>query len=136
MEFELIEKHFSWGKTNPQITTSIGDDCATLQVPKGHELAISTDTLVEGLHFPNHANPEDIAWRALCVNLSDLAAMGAEPLAFTLAITLPKANERWLSSFSQGLKAAADTYNINLIGGEYYMRALNYYITSYGHCTH
>ena len=120
-EFELIERYFqqptlSW--CNNIISTSIGDDCAVLNIPEDQELCVSMDTLVEDVHFPKHAKPYDIATRALCVTLSDLAAMGAKPVGFTLALTLPSANEKWLENFSNGLIEIAQKYQCPLMGGD------------------
>ena len=83
-----------------------------------HQLAISVDTLVPGVHFPLDTHPSDVAQKALSVNVSDMAAMGAEPRCFTLALTLPEYNEEWLTAFSEGLKEAADLYGVDLIGGD------------------
>lgn len=120
-EFELIERYFqqpalSW--RDSIIETAIGDDCAVLDIPEDQQLCISMDTLVEDIHFPKNANPYDIATRALCVTLSDLAAMGAKPIGFTLALTLPSASEKWLKSFSDGLIEIAQRYQCSLIGGD------------------
>lgn len=120
-EFQLIQHYFkqaslSFPKQN--IIQSIGDDCAELSIKPNHTLHISIDTLVEDVHFPKDANPYDIATRALCVSLSDLAAAGATPMAFTLAITLPAIKEEWLSSFSEGLAHIAQMYQCPLIGGD------------------
>ena len=120
-EFELIEQYFQQEKLswcNEHVALGIGDDCAVLNVPAHQQMCISMDTLVEDVHFPKHANPYDIATRALCVTLSDLAAMGAVPLGFTLAITLPKAESNWLRDFSQGLIAIAQKYQCPLVGGD------------------
>lgn len=122
-EFDLIARYFDREELKPdaaqssRIPLGIGDDCALLEPPEGTQLALSTDTLVAGVHFLADADPGLIARRALAVNLSDLAAMGAEPLAFTLALTLPKTNEAWLESFSQGLADMVQTYRCPLIGG-------------------
>ena len=99
------------------IPLGIGDDCALLQVPRGKQLAVSMDVLVAGVHFPNAANAADIAYRALAVNLSDLAAMGAEPLCFTLGLTMPAADANWLEQFSLGLSECATRYACPLAGG-------------------
>ena len=96
----------------------IGDDAALLKVPPGRQLAIAVDTLVEGVHFPVDTAPADIAWKALAVNLSDLAAMAAEPAWFTLSLTLHEADETWLAEFSRGLFELADNYNMELVGGD------------------
>ncbi len=98
----------------------IGDDAALLNIAAGQQLVVATDTIVESVHFPPQATAEQIATRALCVNLSDMAAMGARPRWFTLALTLPRslANAKWLEGFSQGLAAVAEQYDIALIGGD------------------
>ncbi len=120
-EFELIEHYFqqeslSWA--NEYISLGIGDDCAVINIPQDQELCLSMDTLLEDVHFPKNANPYDIATRALCVTLSDLAAMGAKPLGFTLAITLPTAEATWLKEFTQGLSFIAQKFQCPLIGGD------------------
>jgi|TARA_B110000908_G_scaffold170098_1_gene228717 thiamine-monophosphate kinase len=122
-EFELIARYFSDVGCSAKsainaVPLSIGDDCALISVPPGQELAISIDTLVAGCHFPEDASPYDIGQRVLAVSVSDLAAMGASPLAFTLALTLPEVDQDWLSGFSQGLRKAADHYGMPLIGGD------------------
>src|SRR5687767_14304206 len=116
-ETDIIERYFRQPglaadpKLQRNIALGIGDDCALLNVPRGKQLAVSMDVLVEGVHFPKDADPASIAYRALAVNLSDLAAMGAEPMCFTLGLTLPKAEEAWLQSFSGGLLECARQYN-------------------------
>ncbi len=120
-EFQLIQQFFQREQAEQPaagVLLGIGDDCALLQIPDGKQLAVSVDTLVSGVHFPADAAPDHIAERALRTNLSDLAAMGADPLWFTLALTLPEANEDWLRSFSRGLFACARTYGIALVGGD------------------
>ena len=102
----------------PGIDLGVGDDCALLQIPPGERLATSVDTLVSTVHFPADAFPEDIGYRAVAVSASDLAAMGARPLAMTLALTLPEADEFWLHSFSEGLAAAVGAFGLPLIGGD------------------
>ena len=98
----------------------IGDDAALLNMPADQQLVVATDTLVESVHFPPQASSEHIATRALCVNLSDMAAMGARPRWFTLALTLPAtmASTQWLESFSRGLATVAEQYDIALVGGD------------------
>ncbi|HSX50259.1 MAG TPA: thiamine-phosphate kinase [Cellvibrio sp.] len=120
-EFQLIQQFFQREQAEQPaegVLLGIGDDCALLQIPTGKQLAVSVDTLVADVHFPADADPELIAERALRTNLSDLAAMGADPLWFTLALTLPEANEDWLRSFSRGLFKCAREYGIALVGGD------------------
>lgn len=129
-EFELIQQFFQHEqadllleeKAQATVVLGIGDDCALLQIPANKQLAISVDTLVADVHFPADAKPDDIAERALRTNLSDLAAMSAQPLWFTLALTLPKnsdyVNEEWLRGFSRGLFRTANQYEIILVGGD------------------
>jgi len=118
-EFEIIQQIFQQHKFDRQdVRLGIGDDAAVVEVPEGHELAISMDTLIEDVHFPKDMKPKDIGYRALAVNLSDLAAMGAEPAWVTLALTIPEANESWLKAFASGFFGLADQYNVQLIGGD------------------
>lgn len=100
------------------VVLGIGDDAAILNVPEGHQLIQSVDTLVAGVHFPPETSPQDIAHKALAVNLSDMAAMGAEPAWFTLAITLPNDSDEWLKAFSESLFSLAKKYNVQLVGGD------------------
>lgn len=123
-EFDLIQNYFNKPGLIPTaeqsaiIPLGIGDDCAVLDIPAEKHLAISMDTLIADVHFPAKADSKLIAQRALAVNLSDLAAMGAEPLAFTLALSLPKLEEAWLESFSLGLEEMVQAYQCPLIGGD------------------
>lgn len=117
-EFDIIRRYFSSKEKRKDVVLGIGDDAAILTVPENHQLVQSMDTLVAGIHFPVETSPEDIAYKALAVNLSDMAAMGAEPAWFTLAITIPEADEDWLSAFSQSLSALARQYNVQLVGGD------------------
>jgi len=121
-EFELIARYFdSPDFALPEaegVLLGIGDDAAILRLPPGEDLAVSIDTLVAGVHFPADSSPEQIGHRALAVNLSDLAAMGARPLWFTLALTLPEADEAWLAGFSRGLAALARRHHVALVGGD------------------
>ena len=118
-EFEIIQQVFQQQKTDrPDVHLGMGDDAAVVEVPEGYELAVSMDTLIEGVHFPTDMKPKDIGYRALAVNLSDLAAMGAEPTWVTLALTLPESNETWLKAFASGFFGLADQYNLQLIGGD------------------
>jgi thiamine-monophosphate kinase len=118
-EFSLIEQYFSHLTTErTDVTLGIGDDCALLQCPSGKELAVSIDTLVEGVHFFADVDPHALGYKALAVNLSDLAAMGADPAWFTLALTLPDYKSDWLEGFCSGLTKAAKTSGIQLVGGD------------------
>jgi len=118
-EFQLIECYFSnRGPTRRDVKLGIGDDCALVQPAENKSIAISCDTLVENVHFFPDIPAAALGYKALAVNLSDLAAMGAEPAWMTLALTLPEVNEAWLSGFSEGLFEAADYYGIALIGGD------------------
>lgn len=118
-EFGLIQRHFQdLTSARAGVVLGIGDDAALLQVPAGQELVVSTDTLVAGRHFPHQTAPEAVGWKALAVNLSDLAAMGAEPRWFTLALSLPEAEETWLSGFAEGLRALAEQAGVALVGGD------------------
>ena len=121
-EFDLIRRFFA-DKTQPSssLVLGIGDDCALLQPAPGQQLAISTDMLLEGRHFLPDINPTALGHKALAVNLSDLAAMGAQPLGFTLAIALPAAraaDTAWLDAFSDGLLALAHAHHCPLVGGD------------------
>ena len=118
-EFELIERYFAAiGPQRADVVLGVGDDAAVLRVPPGHELVACTDTLVDGHHFPAGFDAGDVGWRALAVNLSDLAAMGAEPAWATLALTLPGADEEWLEAFAGGLGALALAHGVALVGGD------------------
>lgn len=117
-EFELIKNYFEPLATSPKSCLGIGDDCAVLIIPKGHQLLTSTDALVEGVHFPKGAEPACIASRCLGVNISDIAAMGGQPRWYLLALTVPTAEPSWLKRFSSGLKQTAAAADILLIGGD------------------
>ena len=117
-EFDLIRRHFDWPPASPRVILGVGDDAALLDPPAGHQLAIGTDMLIAGRHFPEATSPEAIAHKALAVNLSDLAAMGAAPLGFTLSLGLPATDSSWLQRFSAGLREAADHWGCDLIGGD------------------
>ncbi|AWI77271.1 thiamine-phosphate kinase [Parazoarcus communis] len=115
-EFELIHRHF----TRPTAHTdlAVGDDAALMRPRPGMQLAVSTDMLVAGTHFFPDTDPHDLGWKTLAVNLSDLAAMGAEPRWAFLGLTLPGADEAWLAAFSAGLFACASRYGVDLAGGD------------------
>ncbi len=129
-EFDLIARYFT--RPTPRAVLGVGDDCALLQPKPGTQLAISSDMLVEGRHFFAAADPFALGHKALAVNLSDLAACGATPLAFTLALALPDVNETWLQGFSQGLLALADAHGCELVGGDTTQGPLNICITVFG----
>jgi thiamine-monophosphate kinase len=115
-EFDLIERFFK--RPPRQANVGVGDDCAVWTPREGHQLALSADMLVEGRHFLSTVDPAALGHKALAVNLSDLAACGATPCAFTLALALPQADDAWLRGFAQGLWALADTHGCELIGGD------------------
>lgn len=118
-EFELIRRYFARPVVSRQdVSLGIGDDCALLLVPAGYELAASIDTLVAGVHFAPGVRPRDLGYKVLAVNLSDLAAMGAEPAWATLALTLPGADEEWLAEFAAGLFQLAERHGVQLVGGD------------------
>tara|TARA_R110001583_G_scaffold173287_1_gene327188 strand:+ start:33704 stop:34675 length:972 start_codon:yes stop_codon:yes gene_type:complete len=118
-EFSLIQRYFEQLTTQREdVLLGIGDDCALLQCPADHVIAVSIDTLVENIHFFADVDPEHLGYKSLAVGLSDLAAMGAKPAWFTLALTLPEVNEDWLNGFSQGLAKLANKHNIQLVGGD------------------
>ena len=129
-EFDLIARYF----TRPvrRAALGVGDDCALLAPAPGMQLAISSDMLVEGRHFFADVDPEALGHKALAVNLSDLAACGARPLAFTLALSLPRVDEAWLAGFSHGLLALADAHSCELVGGDTTQGPLNLCITVFG----
>ena len=129
-EFDLIARYFT--RPPRRAVLGVGDDCALLDIPPGWQLAVSTDMLVEGRHFLPGADPFKLGHKALAVNLSDLAAMGAQPLAFTLALALPAADAAWLAGFSAGLFALADAHDIELVGGDTTKGPLNVCITVMG----
>lgn len=128
-EFDLIRRYFSQGgplnQHRSDVELGIGDDAAIVNVPAGQSLVMSLDTLVSGVHFPEDTPAEDIAYKALAVNLSDMAAMAAEPNWLMLGLTLPQADADWLEGFSRGLAQLANQYGLALIGGD----------TTHGHLT-
>jgi thiamine-monophosphate kinase len=142
-EFDMIRKYFKregWSPnglnippSNPYVLESIGDDCALLNtLPAGEVLAITSDMLVEGRHFFTHADPYLLGHKSLAVNLSDLAAMGAKPIAYSLSIALPEFNRLWVEQFATGLHQLADQYVCTLIGGDTTAGPLTISITAYG----
>ncbi len=131
-EFDLIARHFTRPQRTSQAVLGVGDDCALLAPRHGMHWAISTDMLVEGRHFFADVDPAALGHKALAVNLSDLAACGAQPCAFTLALALPRADEAWLQGFSQGLFGLADQHGCELVGGDTTQGPLNICITVFG----
>jgi thiamine-monophosphate kinase len=132
-EFELIQNYFkSLPTPRGDVVIGIGDDAACLRVPQGCSVLVSTDTLVSGVHFLPTWNAYDIAYRALMVNLSDLAAMAAEPCWFLLALTLPTVDEAWLESFALGMSDVIQSFGIALVGGDTTQGPLSITITMMG----
>jgi thiamine-monophosphate kinase len=118
VEFRLIDRIKARAATRADVILGIGDDAAILQVPDGQQLVVSTDTLIAGVHFPDDTDAQDIGWKALAANLSDLAAMGAEPAWVTLALSLPEADADWLDAFLDGFCELADEHRVALVGGD------------------
>jgi thiamine-monophosphate kinase len=129
-EFNLIKKYFT--RPTPQADLGVGDDSALIRVAAGIQLAISSDMLVAGTHFLHDCAPYDIGWKSLAVNVSDMAAMGANPKWATLAIALPNVDEAWLAEFSRGFFDCADAFNVDLIGGDTTRGPLNISVTIMG----
>jgi thiamine-monophosphate kinase len=129
-EFNLIERFFS--RPTLSATLGVGDDAALLAVSPGMELAISTDMLVAGTHFFPDTDPRKLGWKTLAVNISDLAAMGAQPRWATLALALPEADERWIAAYADGFFKCAGQYGVELIGGDTTCGPLNLSVTILG----
>ncbi|MDO9285333.1 MAG: thiamine-phosphate kinase [Aquabacterium sp.] len=129
-EFDLIAKYFT--RPTPHAVLGVGDDCALLQPALGMQWAVSCDMLVEGRHFLSTVRPERLGHKALAVNLSDLAACGARPVAFTLALAMPRVDEAFLAGLAQGLFDLADQHGIELVGGDTTAGPLNLCITVFG----
>ena len=117
-EFELIRRFFSKDNNDTSVLIGVGDDGAIISPSPGHDLVMSADTLIENVHFPDCLPAEDIGYRCVAVNVSDIAAMGARARWMTLALTLPDVDEKWLQQFSDGLYHAAQEYDVSLIGGD------------------
>lgn len=131
-EFNLIQQYFTRPTRHTEL--GVGDDAALLHIKRGHQLAVSTDMLVADTHFFADAEPYTIGWKALAVNVSDMAAMGALPKWATLALALPEINQAWLSEFSRGFFACADAFEVDLIGGDTTRGPLNISVTIMGLC--
>jgi thiamine-monophosphate kinase len=129
-EFDLIAKYFT--RSVKRAALGVGDDCALFATSPGMQLAVSSDMLVEGRHFLSTVAPERLGHKALAVNLSDLAACGARPVGFTLALAMPRVDERFLEGFARGLLALADEHDCELIGGDTTQGPLNLCITVFG----
>ncbi len=131
-EFELIARFFQKKSHRSDVVLGIGDDAAMLAPPPDMDVIVTVDTLVAGIHFPPETDPESIGHKALAVNLSDLAAMGAKPAWFTLSLTLPHADNQWLSRFSHGMFSLADRFEVDLVGGDMTHGALSMTIQAMG----
>ncbi|VAX13401.1 Thiamine-monophosphate kinase [hydrothermal vent metagenome] len=133
-EFEIINRYFACHSfASENIILGIGDDAAVVSVAADKQLVVSIDTLISGVHFPVQTSAADIAWKALAVNLSDLAAMGASPAWFTLALSLPQVDHNWLAAFSESLADISSAYHIPLIGGDTTRGPLSITIQVAGH---
>ena len=131
-EFDLIERIRARAIARDGVLLGIGDDAALLKVPAGHELVVTADTLNAGVHFPADATPADIGWKALAVNLSDLASMGARPAWCTLSLSLPGDDTAWLDAFLDGFLGLADTHAVALVGGDTTRGPLSIAVTAMG----
>ena len=132
-EFSLIDAYFKpIEHVRKDVVLGIGDDAACLQIPHGMQLLVSTDTLVADVHFHSTWDPFDIAYKAVMVNVSDIAAMGGTPCWITLALTLPELDKKWLHRFSQGLQYSLAQYNIALVGGDTTRGPLSMTVTVHG----
>jgi thiamine-monophosphate kinase len=129
-EFDLINKYFA--RPTPSAVLGPGDDCALVQPTPGKQLAVTTDMLVAGTHFLPDTNPKNLGWKALAVNISDLAAMGAQPRWVTLAGALPAVDEPWIAAFAEGFFACAAEYGVDVIGGDTTKGPLNVCVTAIG----
>lgn len=129
-EFALIDKYFA--RPTPSAILGPGDDCALVQPSPGKQLAVTTDMLVAGTHFLPDTDPRNLGWKALAVNLSDLAAMGAKPRWVTLAGALPAVDEAWIAKFAEGFFACAAEYGVDVVGGDTTRGPLNLCITALG----
>jgi len=129
-EFDIIQRHFS--RPPRHALLGVGDDAALLRPDAGAEIAVSTDMLLEGRHFAKGADPRALGHKALAVNLSDMAAMGAAPRWATLALALPEANEAWLAAFAAGFYALAERYEVDLVGGDTTRGPLSICVTIFG----
>jgi len=132
MEFDLIARLRARASTGDAVMLGIGDDAALILPPPGRALVISSDVLNAGIHFPANTRPADVGWKALAVNLSDLAAMGAEPAFCTLALSLPAADAGWLDAFADGFFALCERHHVTLVGGDTTRGPLSVAVTVHG----
>lgn len=136
-EFEIIKEFFSHQRVNTELVpVGVGDDAAVINTRADEQLLISIDTLNLGVHFPEQTSAYDIGYKALAVNLSDIAAMGGEPRWFTLALSLPHVDHDWLKDFTRGLSALANQYQLSLVGGDTTRGALSITIQIAGTVPH
>ncbi|MDQ3494784.1 MAG: thiamine-phosphate kinase [Pseudomonadota bacterium] len=132
-EFEFIARiRARAAHVRQDVQLGIGDDAAVLEVSRGHQLVVTMDTLNAGVHFPDDTAPADVGWKALAVNLSDLAAMGAVPAWCTLSLSLPEADARWLEAFLDGFLALAAAHEVALVGGDTTRGPLSVCVTAHG----
>ena len=131
-EFAVIRNFFSDFSDGKATVIGPGDDCAVLRLPKDTQLATSSDTLIEGCHFPLGSSGDDIAYRAIATSASDLAAMGAQPLACVMSLSLPEVDIAWLEDFKQGLSSAIRCFSLPLVGGDLTRGPLTITVTVYG----
>jgi thiamine-monophosphate kinase len=132
-EFDIIARYFTRPTKRDDVVLGVGDDAAILQVPEGRQLVVAVDTLVAGRHFPDDTPAFDIGWKALAVNLSDLAAMGATPAWATLSLTLPAVDEDWLQAFADGVYSLAEQHEVALVGGDTTRGPLSVSVQLQGH---
>ncbi|MCW8962534.1 MAG: thiamine-phosphate kinase, partial [Gammaproteobacteria bacterium] len=132
-EFDIIKQlASSQSVCRDEVILGIGDDAAILNIPPDYELVISTDTLNVGVHFPEDTRARDIGYKSLAVSLSDMAAMGAEPVAVNLSMSLPEPDPQWISGFAEGLFSLADQHNVQLSGGDTTRGPLSISMTIFG----
>lgn len=131
-EFDLIYRYLAHLGAGPHVTLGVGDDAAMLQLSPGCELVVSTDTALEGRHFPEATLPDFIGYRAVAAAVSDLAAMAAKPIAMTIALTIPEADELWMHGFASGVAEAVSNFDIPLVGGDLTRGALSVTVTVMG----
>jgi len=132
-EFEIIDEFLALKvKNRKDVIHGVGDDCALLKVPRGQRLAVSMDTLIAGVHFLADCNAADVAHKAIAVNLSDLAAAGAEPAWITISLTMPEYNKAWLTDFHEGLQNMAEYFGIQIVGGDTCKGPLSITIQAHG----